>query len=133
MSFNDCIYREDIENNPMSCIKKLVEKKSEKVPFTMEDYRKMFPINNEEEIIRLWGSFSKFILEFIECNTGMRNGEVRCLKWEDIDFDNNTIVIRHSFKSGSTDRIGLPKNGRTRLTGMCDVLKKMLKLYREWK
>ena len=36
--FNDCIYREDIENNPMSCIKKLVEKKSEKVPFTMEDY-----------------------------------------------------------------------------------------------
>ncbi len=129
--FNDCLYREDIETNPMSLISKLVETKKEKVPFSLDDYVKMFPINNEEEVIRLWGSFSKFIFEFIECNTGMRNGEVRCLKWEDIDFDNNTINVRHSFKSSSIDRIGPPKNGRPRLTGMCDVLKKMLLVYRD--
>lgn len=129
--FNDCIFREDIDRNPMTGIGKLEEKKKEKVPFTFNDYNRMFPINNEEEIIRLWGSFSKFICEFIECNTGMRNGEVRCLKWEDIDFDNNIIYVRHAFKDNSTNIIGLPKSKKTRLTGMCDTLKRMLIIYRD--
>ena len=91
---------------------------------------KMYPIEDEAEIIRLWGSFSKFIFGFIECNTGMRNGEVRALKWKDIDFDNNIINIRQAFKDSSTKIIGTPKNRKTRITGMCDVLKKMLIKYR---
>ena len=129
--FKECLYKEDIEYNPMSCINRLKEDYNEKVPFEYEDYLKMFPINNETEIIRLYGSFSKFICEFIQCNTGMRNNEVRCLKWENIDFENNTIEIRHSFKNQSTNVIGPPKNGKKRMTGMCDVLKQMLILYRD--
>ena len=128
--FNDAIFYEDIDRNPMSKIEKLSEEKKEKVVFTHEDFMRMYPIEDEAEIIRLYGSFSKFIFEFIECNTGMRNGEVRALRWKDIDFDNNIINIRQAFKDSSTKIIGTPKSRKTRITGLCDVLKKMLIKYR---
>ncbi len=129
--FKECLYREDIEYNPMCLINRLKENTEEKVPFNDDVYLKMFPINNETEIIRLYGSFSKFICEFIQCNTGMRNNEVRCLKWGDIDFENNTIEIKHSFKNQKTDVVGPPKSGKKRMTGMCEILKQMLILHRD--
>ena len=91
----------------------------------------MFPIDDEKEILRIWKTFGDFILEFIEFNTGMRNSEVRCLKWKNVDLDNQIIYVREAFKDMNNKIVGPPKNGKERRTGMSDVLKRMLELYKE--
>ena len=49
--------------------------------------------------------------------TGLRGGELRGLKWSDIDFDAGTMSIQRQLQStsGNLDRITPPKYGETRL------------------
>lgn len=129
--FNEGMYREELTYNPAAGIRKLPENTKDKIPYTKEDYEKMFPIDNEEELIRIWKTFTDFMVEYIECNTGMRNGEVRCLKWKNVDLNNRTIKIEETFKDDYNKEVGLPKNGTKRLMGICDNLYKMFVLYKE--
>ena len=47
--------------------------------------------------------------------TGMRIGEVRALKWKDIDFENRLIEVKRSCRRG---RVTKPKTGKTRRVDM---------------
>ncbi len=129
--FNEGIYREELDYNPISGINKLNENPKPKVPFTLKELKALFPIDDEKEILRIWKTFGDFILEFIEFNTGMRNSEVRCLKWKNVDLDNQIIYVREAFKDMNNKIVGPPKNGKERRTGMSDALKRMLELYKE--
>jgi len=44
--------------------------------------------------------------------SGMRLGELITLKWDDVDWENNTIHIQRASKSNG--KIGRPKNGKKR-------------------
>ena len=129
--FNEGIFREELEYNPLSGVSRLDVKPKPKTPYTPDELRKMFPIDNEDEIIRIWKTFGDFIVEYLEFNTGMRNSEVRCLKWKNVDLDNQIIYVRESFKDEYNKIIGPPKNGKERMTGMSDNLKRMLVLYKD--
>jgi len=51
----------------------------------------------------------------VALNTGMRSGEMRRLKWDDVDFENNQIIVRIS------------KNKRFRVIPLNDMLKSHLR------
>ena len=62
-------------------------------------------------------------------HTGIRSGELRALKYSDIDLSSRCINIRHSIKKDDT--IGTPKNGKPRCVplsvGFAELLKSMIK------
>jgi len=74
----------------------------------------------------------KFILNsafecaiYIMLNTGMRNGEVRALTADKIDFKKGFIKIGTAVKS--TEELGVPKNGKTRYVPIESNVVKFLK------
>lgn len=130
--FHWAFFNHDIFENPMLGIHKLKEEvKRDKTPFTLDEYSKMFPINDEKELIRIWKTFPDFMVEYIECNTGMRNGEVRCLKWKNVDLENDKIYVAEAFKDENNKITGKPKNGKDRVVPISENLKKMLLLHKE--
>lgn len=48
---------------------------------------------------------------------GLRMGELRALRWEDVDFEKRLIHIKRSYSSGEE---GVPKSGRVRSVPMVD-------------
>src|SRR5215212_6348218 len=55
--------------------------------------------------------------------TGLRLGELRALRWEDIDFTNRIVHVRHSFTYGNE---GTPKSGKVRSVPLIDQAAKAL-------
>jgi len=55
--------------------------------------------------------------------TGCRHGEARAVHWDDIDFFNNTITIKHNF---SDSVLTTPKTGKTRVIPLPEPLKDVL-------
>jgi integrase len=86
-----------------------------------------------EDVWRLINSASgqfKNILS-VQFFTGMRIGEMAALKWDDIDWNNETIHIQRSNRKDDGS-IGFPKNGKTRkvdiLPPVAEALKRQFKL-----
>ena len=65
--------------------------------------------------------------------TGLRAGEIRGLRWKDVDFDAKTIYIRQQIKpkQKGMQRIGLPKYGKTRLLHLPDEAMLLLRQQRK--
>jgi len=59
--------------------------------------------------------------------TGLRLGELLGLRWEDIDFEGDTIRVRRSWTNGEE---GTPKSGRDRAVPMIESVAKALKRQR---
>jgi integrase len=55
--------------------------------------------------------------------SGMREGELACLEWSDIDFDRRLICVRRSFN-------GPTKNGKVRYVPILDALLPVLRAWR---
>lgn len=60
----------------------------------------------------------KFLFE-----TGCRHGEARALHWDNIDYDNSTITIKHNF---SDSVLTTPKTGKERKIPLKQTLKEVL-------
>jgi integrase len=55
---------------------------------------------------------------------GMRYGEVTALRWQDINFDKNTITIAQAWKE--KDILGTPKSGKIRAIWLPSAVKRLL-------
>ena len=60
------------------------------------------------------GSHQLYLATLIALNTGMRQGEILNLKWNDIDFDRNQIAVRYT------------KNGSNRVIVLSSILRGVL-------
>lgn len=77
-----------IQDNPFKKIKKLKFPQNEPLFITPNQFEKILLAEND--------SLYKLVYKLAIC-TGLRMAEIRFLKWESIDFDNNTIhIINHS-------------------------------------
>ena len=89
------MYKQAIENgivvkNPALNVKKpREEEKTEKVILSKEQQKNF-----------LEAAVGNYLFEMIKLAlfTGMRSGELRALQWEDIDFKNSVIKVRHTLK-----------------------------------
>lgn len=104
-----------ISNNLMKNVKK---PKSQKV--TSEEYKAFTP----DDLYKIMNAAKKYptiypILLVFQ-NTGMRPGELRALKWENVDFENKSITIKGA-ATYKIERNGL--NGKPKKSNILDQLK----------
>ncbi len=98
--FQDAILRGEIDVNPVKMVSTPTYKKS-----TKKQSVKVFTLDEMDTILEnVRGDFKNFlgILFF----TGMRIGELMALKWDDVDFQTDTISINKTVSAGT---IGTPK------------------------
>lgn len=95
------------------------------------------PTLDEQQIydfLKLFESYSPFntIIKVL-LYTGMRSGECLGLQWEDIDFENHTIHIRHNLTDvGGKHWLTTPKTESSiRDIGMSEILSDILKEHKE--
>jgi len=63
-------------------------------------------------------------LLFFLLSTGCRRGEALGLKWEDIDFEEQRIIVRRALVRG---RLGTPKSGKARFVVLSPALSELLR------
>jgi len=71
---------------------------------------------------------------FVLLYVGLRSGELRALHWEDIDFDNGVLYVRHGLyeKSGQYERTMPKNNSSIRALKMPQDVIDILTDYKEW-
>lgn len=75
-----------------------------------EFMNRLFP-NSSNELIKVWNSAMWAAMMSVFKDTGSRPGEVRALKWADIDMDKRFIPFRKAVASGTSDIIKGTKSG----------------------
>lgn len=94
-----------------------------KMDKTKEDVKHLYTQEEIDIILNRFSDNDTFTCAFLtSCFTGMRTGEVCALTWDDIDFDNRVIKIRHSVYDKPKDKKGRWYIGRTKTeSGVRDV------------
>lgn len=111
---------EIITGNPSVKLGKFIKTKERKAdinPFTREEAQLFLSVVSDH-----CPRYYPFFL--CALRTGMRLGELRGLKWEDIDFNGNFIEIRRSYTKGE---FTTPKNHKSRRVDMSNQLARALK------
>ena len=107
-----------IEHNPIIGLKLGKKTTSEFEPLSKEDAVLLLKCAQQYED----GAFYPQIL--LAIMTGMRIGEIKALKWKDLNFENRLIKVKRSCRK---DRITKPKNGKSRRVDMTPHLAETLK------
>jgi integrase len=119
--FEDAISDQIIKINPINNVKKLKEtidtkvKRQKLLPFKKEEIKKILNVSN--------GQNRNIIATLFF--TGIRAGELIGLKWENIDFEQNTISIRQQIVNGLEKQYLKTSKGR-RTIPIIYALKKYL-------
>ena len=106
-----------IEHNPIVGLKLGKKTSMEFEPLSKEDVILLLKnIQDYED-----GAFYPSIL--LALRTGMRIGEIKALKWKDLDFENRLIEVKRSCRR---ERVTSPKNGKSRRVDMTPHLAETL-------
>ncbi|MEI8388268.1 MAG: site-specific integrase [bacterium] len=119
--FNKLEELEMIQNNPARCIKKLKEVKKEMKILSKEQINILLESSKNT-------NQQAYTLISTAIFTGIRQGELLALTWEDVDFTNNIININKTVYDGIVTTTKTESSVR-KIT-MCKGLKKVLQ---EWK
>lgn len=74
-----------------------------------------------EELSGIW-----FEIVYVALKTGLRRGELRGLRWRDINFANKSLTVRHSWCSVKQALLS-PKGNRTRMVPLPDDVIELLR------
>ncbi len=85
--------------------------------FTEEEYNQIL-----EEAKKISEEFYEMVL--FTLRTGVRVGELKALRWEDIDFKNQKVTIRRSIVNGI---VGSPKSNKIRIIPLAQDILEILK------
>ncbi len=94
------------------------------------DKKAIHPLN-QKEVVKLLDAADGFMrpLLAVACYSGLRQGEILALRWQDIDFDNNLIHVTRSLMAGHG--FTTPKTASSvRTVPMIGTLKAILEDYR---
>jgi len=116
---NHAVDSELIENNPLNGLKLNRKKNGFDIePLTQKEVVALLEVSKRYE----GGVLYPPIL--CALRTGMRMGEIKALRWSDLDFENRLIEVKRSCRKG---RITKPKNGKSRRVDMTPHLAETLK------
>ncbi len=125
--FNQAIKWEFLSTNPNSKTQKPKKEKVERKFYDMEQSKKFIECLKNEPI--------KYrALLTLALDSGARRGEISALRWSDLDFDTNTLVIDNSLKvvNGEIDEKKPKTNSSNRIIILNDTTVEVLKEYKEW-
>ncbi len=101
--------RKWIPSNPAEDVERVTVKRS-------GDFNVLSPVE-VEAVARAAESEQDAALFTVAAFTGLRLGELRALRWRDVDFAKQTVLVRGSFTHG---RPGPPKSGKVRSVPLID-------------
>ena len=111
----DAVMDEIIDKNPVKHVKPpRSEEKDDILPFSMEEVQTL--LHHASPWMHTFLTVAFF--------TGMRSGELIALKWDDIDFNTNKIIVRRSIRQGVESGT---KTGKTRIIDMLSPVREVLK------
>ena len=120
-----------IARNPMDKVERPKPKKNEIKPqtaqaYTAQEVRDILTALEGEPL--KWRAFIHLLID-----TGVRRGEALAVQWEDIDFQENTILICRNlcYTPGKGIYLDTPKNGRCRMVDVGEDTLQLLKQIRE--
>ncbi len=99
---------------------------NERGALTMEEVAKLIDLEVTDWRVRT--------AALLNCLAGLRLGEIRGLRWEDIDWEKNQIHVRHNFVDGEREAKEPKRKGRRpsrRDVGLVEPLRKQLLVARE--
>ena len=117
-----------IADNPLNQIESLSEA-SEKPrdSLSIEEMKKLFPVNYDDAIM-VWKEPKYYTLLFLMVSSGMRSGEVRALKWEDVLWKDSGIVITKAIKNSG--KVGTVKERKEKIVRLPQ---RTIELLKNWK
>ena len=120
-----------IARNPMDKVERPKPKKDEIKPQTAQAYtaQEIRDILAALEVEPLkWRAFIHLLID-----TGVRRGEALAVQWEDVDFQENTIIIRNNlcYTPAKGVYLDTPKNGRSRVVDVGEDTIELLKQLRK--
>jgi integrase len=127
------LYRDNlVDKNPCLYIKlpKIVIK--EKKPLTKDEITLL--LNTAKEYVKNPTTQVKNIYPFLvlAIASGCRRGELCGLQWQDVDFSNNTINIRHAIEETRGGmRLKAPKTDKARIINIAPNVMELLKGHRQ--
>jgi len=110
--FNEALYRDDIQKDPVKGIGLIKYQKKEAGIFTPNELVELFPDNS----VGPWCDRRDYTCFLLAATIGMTRQELLVLKWRHISFENMCIRIEDAWKGG--DEIDAPKWGRSRTAPM---------------
>lgn len=120
-----------IVRNPMDKVERPKPRKDEIKPqtaqaYTAQEVRDILTALEGEPL--KWRAFIHLLID-----TGVRRGEALAVQWEDIDFQENTILICRNlcYTPGKGIYLDTPKNGRCRMVDVGEDTLQLLKQIRE--
>lgn len=89
VAFGDAYYNRHISYNPVAGVK---------LPVLDDIEQKCLEEKEKNKLLRMLSEYQEPIAKgvIILLSSGLRRGELLALKWEDIDFNKNTMKIRHT-------------------------------------
>jgi integrase len=115
---SDLAERGIIERNPLEGIRSY-----SKAPVAPRDalpreaLEKLFPASHGE-LVRVWGSSLWASLMLVLIETGLRPGEARALRWQDLHEEGRAVIARHGIQAGTTATVKGTKTGIVRAGGL---------------
>lgn len=98
-----------IATNPAEDVERISVKRS-------GDFNVLSPLQ-VEAVARAAANAQDAAIFTVAAFTGLRLGELRALRWGDVDFANRTIIVRSSYTHGAPGR---PKSGKVRSVPLID-------------
>jgi len=137
--FEELIDRGKIERNPMEGIRpydKTPVKPRGVIP--RDALAKLFP-DTHGALVQVWGSSMWASVMLVLMDTGMRPGEARALRWEElhqeIDFASGAaswaFVVRHGIEAGTAAKVKTTKNDMVKAGGLSARTVQELAIWRE--
>jgi integrase len=97
-----------IQRNPTKVVKAPRPTPKEMHPLSAEETRKLLEAARGDKLEALY---------VLAIHTGMRQGELLALKWQDVDLENATVSVRRTLtKNGGRLLLGEPKTKKSRRT-----------------
>jgi integrase len=116
--------------NPAEKVEALPQTAKSRDTFTTQELAKLFPAD-EAELLKVWGSHKYAAAFLMLASTGLRSGELRALRWEDVDLMGKFVTISHALKADDLD--GPTKTGASRLVIVPNRTAATLGLYSDQK
>lgn len=122
-----------IDKNPLDKVK-LPNRKKKEIKAKRRNYYTPEELRTFLDITKETCSLQTYVFFRLLSHSGMRSGEAIALKWKDIKFNTNHIIIRKSLSKSKTGKamISTTKNGEERTIKMDKVTMEYIRLLKKY-
>lgn len=106
------VYLGRLDTNPISHIKKYAVNKNQRDIFSQQELTTLFPLDNTEKALQIWGSHKWLSFFSLLAFTGTRSGEIRGLTWNDIILKDGKAFISITKSAKAYEAVGKTKSSK---------------------